>query len=449
MKIYEIQKVKLSNFFLVILSCFLLFSCNVTKINEEGEELSKQELNATSAAEESKRLETEVDTESLKANEKKLLSDPELKKLGYFSDKIIRTGMRSLQHTYWVMAEANEMKDYLNTAGVELIGDVIVPGDEKKAEFLDYGVIMSGGQAYVVTEMDKVIVAFRDTGSDKRWERILNMLTDARATLKKLSFLDDPELSKISAHEGFVSEYMLFREKVIEYVSEHPDKEIYIVGHSLGGALTTLASFDIASTLGREVNAITFGAPRVGMKEFRDAFEELPIKMYRFVVANDPIPRVPGMLIPYEHVGELIQIDESGDLYGLNDVNTALLFSTRDFTDHHKSSYYFGLVGLYTLCQNKDYEKCNDQDYTSKLAKSERESQEQFWEKIPLDKVNFPADKLPVDKIPVSKMLDLKNRLSDLAGKAKSLKPWEQIPWEDVPSDLDAVIPEEKIPWGN
>ena len=449
MKIYEIQKVKLSNFFLVILSCLFLFSCNVTKINEEGEELSKQELNATSAAEEAKRLETEVDTESLKANEKKLLSDPELKKLGSFSDKIIRTGMRSLQHTYWVMAEANEMKDYLDTAGVEFIGDVIVPGDEKKAEFLDYGVIMSGGQAYVVTEMDKVIVAFRDTGSDKRWERILNMLTDARATLKKLSFLDDPELSKISAHEGFVSEYMLFREKVIEYVSEHPDKEIYIVGHSLGGALTTLASFDIASTLGREVNAITFGAPRVGMEEFRDAFEELPIKMYRFVVANDPIPRVPGMLIPYEHVGELIQIDESGDLYGLNDVNTALLFSTRDFTDHHKSSYYFGLVGLYTLCQNKDYEKCNDKDYTSKLAKSERESQEQFWEKIPLDKVNFPADKLPVDKIPVSKMLDLKNRLSDLAGKAKSLKPWEQIPWEDVPSDLDAVIPEEKIPWGN
>ena len=449
MKIYEIQKVKLSNFFLVILSCLFLFSCNVTKINEEGEELSKQELNATSAAEEAKRLETEVDTESLKANEKKLLSDPELKKLGSFSDKIIRTGMRSLQHTYWVMAEANEMKDYLDTAGVELIGDVIVPGDEKKAEFLDYGVIMSGGQAYVVTEMDKVIVAFRDTGSDKRWERILNMLTDARATLKKLSFLDDPELSKISAHEGFVSEYMLFREKVIEYVSEHPDKEIYIVGHSLGGALTTLASFDIASTLDREVNAITFGAPRVGMEGFRNAFEELPIKMYRFVVANDPIPRVPGMLIPYEHVGELIQIDESGDLYGLNDVNTALLFSTRDFTDHHKSSYYFGLVGLYTLCQNKDYEKCNDKDYTSKLAKSERESQEQFWEKIPLDKVNFPADKLPVDKIPVSKMLDLKNRLSDLAGKAKSLKPWEQIPWEDVPSDLDAVIPEEKIPWGN
>jgi len=445
MKIYNIKKIKLTSSILAILACLLLLSCSFTKTDKEGEELS----NETSSAEESKGLETEVDAESLKVNEKELLSAPELKKLGSFSDKILRTGMRSLQHTYWVMAEANEMKDYLDTAGVELIGDVIVPGNEKKAEFLDYGVIMSGGQAYVVTEMDKIIVAFRDTGSDKRWERMLNMLTDARATLKKLSFLDDPELSQISAHEGFVSEYMLFREKVIEYVSKHPDKEIYVVGHSLGGALTTLASFDIASTLDREVNAITFGAPRVGMEEFRNAFDNLPIKMYRFVVANDPIPRVPGMLIPYEHVGELIQIDASGDLYDPNDVNTALLFSTRDFTDHHKSSYYFGLVGLYTYCQNKDYQKCNDKDYTSKLAKSERESQEQFWEKIPLDKVNFPADKLPIDKIPVGKMLNLKNRLSDLAGKATSLKPWEQIPWEDVPSDLNAVIPEEKIPWGN
>jgi len=27
------------------------------------------------------------------------------------------------------------------------------------------------------------------------------------------------------------------------------------------------------------------------------------------------------------------------------------------------------------------------------------------------------------------------------------MKPWEQIPWEDVPNQLDDVIPEENIPW--
>ena len=87
------------------------------------------------------------------------------------------------------------------------------------------------------------------------------MLADARATLKKMSYLDDPELSEIKAHEGFVSEYILFREKVIEYVNEHPDKEIHVVGH-MGGALATLASFDIASSLNREVNTVTFGSAK-------------------------------------------------------------------------------------------------------------------------------------------------------------------------------------------
>ena len=436
----------ISIFIKLSLLSILLIGCNVTKTDDDGNQISEKDLKATSSAQEQNKLSLSIDKDQLKNNEKSLLSNPYLNSLGSFSPDILKTAMRSLQHTYWVMAEASEMNKYLETAGIELIGEPIVPGNDKKAEFLDYGIVMSGGQAYVVTEMDKIIVAFRDTGSDKRWERILNMLTDARATLKKMSFLDDPKLSEIKAHEGFVSEYMLFREKVIEYVDMHPDKEVHVVGHSLGGALATLASFDIASTLDREVNTITFGAPRVGTKDFRDAFENLPINLYRVVVANDPIARVPGMLIPYEHVGQLIQIDESGDMYNPADINTAILFTKRDFTNHYKSSYYFGIVGLYTYCENEKYEKC-DEAITRSLAVAERESQEQFWKKIPLDKVNFPADKLPVDKIPVTKMLDLKDRLSSLTGKLGGMKPWEQIPWEDVPNQLDDVIPEENIPW--
>ena len=437
---------KLSNLVAMTLVVLLLFGCNVAKTDEEGNEISEKDLKATSSAKEQKTLSLNIDKEQLKNNERKLLSNPILNSLDSFSIDTLKTAMRSLQHTYWVMAEAKEMKDYLETAGIKLVGEPIVPGNDKKAEFLDYGIVMSGGQAYVVTEMDKIIVAFRDTGSDKRWERILNMLTDARATLKKMSYLDDSELSEIKAHEGFVSEYMLFREKVIEYVDMYPEKEVHVVGHSLGGALATLASFDIASSLNREVNTVTFGAPRVGTSDFRNAFDELPINLFRVVVANDPIARVPGMLIPYEHVGQLIQIDESGDMFEPSDINTAILFTKRDFTNHYKSSYYFGLVGLFTLCENDKYLKCN-KEITSSLANAERESQEQFWKKIPLDKVNFPADKLPVDKIPVTKMLDLKDRLSSLTGKLGKMKPWEQIPWEDVPDKLDDVIPEENIPW--
>mgnify|MGYP003322795262 CR=1 FL=1 len=57
MKIY-IDKIDITRFILVLMASLLLISCNVTKTNDDGEELSKTELNATSAAEESKRLET-------------------------------------------------------------------------------------------------------------------------------------------------------------------------------------------------------------------------------------------------------------------------------------------------------------------------------------------------------------------------------------------------------
>ena len=47
----------------------------------------------------------------LKNNERKLLSNPILNSLDSFSSDTLKTAMRSLQHTYWVMAEAKEMKD--------------------------------------------------------------------------------------------------------------------------------------------------------------------------------------------------------------------------------------------------------------------------------------------------------------------------------------------------
>ena len=110
-----------------------LLGCNSNKVDESGNEVSKEELKSASKAEEEKRLEVKIDPKVLEKNERDLLSNPELKTLGSFSEKILRTTMRSLQHTYWVMAEANDMKKYLESAGVELVGDVIVPGDEKKS----------------------------------------------------------------------------------------------------------------------------------------------------------------------------------------------------------------------------------------------------------------------------------------------------------------------------
>jgi len=65
---------------------------------------------------------------------------------------------------------------------------------------------------------------------------------------------------------------------------DYRDYDLYITGHSLGGALTQLLAFSIASTLEatglptKTVNAISYASPRVGNYYYQKAFEELEMK---------------------------------------------------------------------------------------------------------------------------------------------------------------------------
>ncbi len=435
--------------FISILSLIIFTGCSFS--SDEEDKLSKNDLDATSAAFEESRLGFNIDPDILKEIEKDLIFNPTMSTDVNFGFDTLRTTMRMLQHTYWVMKEADTLKEKLKIADVEIIEDVIVPAREKGVDLWGHGYIaMSGGQGYVSIDKDNIVVVFRDTDSDDGWEKTLNMLTDARATTKKLSHIMEPGIGTsdkykdIGVHEGFLSEYQLFHDEVLEYVNRYPDKDIYVAGHSLGGALATLGSFDIAAHTGRHVTTITFGGPRVGTAEFRAAFEELGINMYRVVMDADPVARVPGFFIPYEHVGRLLQLHNTGDLFKPEEMNTAILFDERDFTDHYKSTYYGGIISLFAICQEHPGE-CKETK-PLELAKAERDSQENFWDQIPLEKVNFPVDKLPLDKIPLTKLVDLKDRLSSLSEKVKADPPWKKIPWDQIPKDIPP-IPVDEIPW--
>ena len=76
---------------------------------------------------------------------------------------------------------------------------------------------------------------------------------------------------------------------------------IWITGHSLGGALATLA----ADRLGSVQGVYTFGSPRVGDAQFRAGFTS---NAYRVVNGADFITSVPPRG-PYHHVGTRIHID--------------------------------------------------------------------------------------------------------------------------------------------
>lgn len=110
-------------------------------------------------------------------------------------------------------------------------------------------------------------------------------------------------------HKGFIDAYTLI-ENYVKLGAENKSK-IYITGHSLGGALSILATTEI----GKSVSAVyTFGAPKVGDKAFNDLLKNIPI--YRIANENDIVTKIPPIknIMNIEHAGEAIYFNQSGML---------------------------------------------------------------------------------------------------------------------------------------
>ncbi len=102
-----------------------------------------------------------------------------------------------------------------------------------------------------------------------------------------------------------------YREAILDIAHEvkralqAPKRPLYFTGHSMGGALATLAS-----TLSPGPTATyTFGAPRVGNRAFATALRNL----FRIVHADDIAPKYP-LPLGYRHGGEAWRLSDDGAL---------------------------------------------------------------------------------------------------------------------------------------
>jgi len=78
--------------------------------------------------------------------------------------------------------------------------------------------------------------------------------------------------------------------------SQYPSASFIITGHSLGGALATLAAFDLSKSRvidKSKMQVYNFGSPRVGNYEFSRAFADEGIPSYRIVNSRDPVSQAP------------------------------------------------------------------------------------------------------------------------------------------------------------
>ncbi|KAJ3459934.1 hypothetical protein MRS44_016007 [Fusarium solani] len=95
------------------------------------------------------------------------------------------------------------------------------------------------------------------------------------------------------------------RSRVLEAIrstaARNPGFRIAITGHSLGGAIASLAAAELRNN-GYNVDLYTFGAPRVGDDALSTYITNQAGGNYRVTHYNDPVPRVPPMLVGYAHI---------------------------------------------------------------------------------------------------------------------------------------------------
>lgn len=162
-----------------------------------------------------------------------------------------------------------------------------------------------------------LVVAFRGTDNFANW------LTDGQV----VQVHDDPYPGKV--HRGFATALAQLWPGVLEKLPPPGTVPVWVTGHSLGGALATLAAIRLENA-GYTVRAVyTFGSPRVGNLDFYHDYE--PVN-YRFVNNDDVVPHVPletlivgvpasGIFhFVYKHVGTLEYLDRHGHLsQGMSD----------------------------------------------------------------------------------------------------------------------------------
>lgn len=138
-------------------------------------------------------------------------------------------------------------------------------------------------QGVVAADDDTVVIAFRGTEMQK-WA---DALTDLSALLV-------PGYGG-RVHQGFKQAFEGITDEMEPLLKDHAHKKFYLTGHSLGGALATLAAVKLHPK--HKVEAVyTFGQPAVGDQAFADAYPH-PERHFRFInnlnKVYDPVPLVP------------------------------------------------------------------------------------------------------------------------------------------------------------
>ena len=194
---------------------------------------------------------------------------------------------------------------------------------------------MDDTQTYLVAwRQSRAAIAFRGTQVTANWS-----WADIKTNIlqRKAPWLcaDGAEV-----HSGYLEAIMDVLLPVREFVEAHRARgvRVYFTGHSLGGALATLAASAVAADA-----TYTFGAPRVGNRTFAAGLAGKQV--YRVVYGQDIAPSYPHPLLGYRHGGARWQLDRGGALAAGGAWRDFFHFPiAKGVLDHRVANYADGLA---------------------------------------------------------------------------------------------------------
>lgn len=222
----------------------------------------------------------------------------ELSRLAYFSfeggataQRLLATVDRALETLDVSAAELDDFREDLkrrfdfedldSTASKELFRDILKKGGFELIDTFYQGDTQGFVCARPNGDTTSAFLVYRGT------ESIGDALDDLNAYLTKEPF-EETDASEL--HQGFYTQFMAVDSQVKALLKLVEGSQLFITGHSLGGALAVLATrFYSEDTSGA---TYTFGAPAVSNPDFQ---YNIKTPIYRVVNATDPVPRVPSI----------------------------------------------------------------------------------------------------------------------------------------------------------
>lgn len=164
----------------------------------------------------------------------------------------------------------------------------------------------NSSEAALIKHKDYIVAAFRGTNELADWWDNVN------------AFSSPGPFGEV--HQGFQGALMdvwpAMRAKLREFRHKSPTPlPLWLTGHSLGGAMATLAAAQLIRADEPFNGVYTFGQPRCGDRDFARIFNiEAKNRFFRFQNNNDIVTRCPARIMGYSHVGSFIYISADGEL---------------------------------------------------------------------------------------------------------------------------------------